>query len=1034
VKGHSEMTNDNILTEENDSDIAVIGMAGRFPGANSVDELWQTLCAGIESISFFSDQELREAGVDAALLNDPNYVRASSVLDDPALFDASFFGYTPREAQMMDPQHRLFLECAWEALEHAGYDADLYEGRIGVYGGALINTYLLWSGLLSNFVTDYLLILLGNHNDYLTTRVSYKLNLRGPSVGIQTACSTSLVAVHVACQSLLNEECDIALAGGVSVRVPHRVGYLYQEGSIVSPDGHCRAFDARAQGTVFGSGVGIVVVKRLADAIVDGDCIHAVIKGAAINNDGSSKVSYTAPSVDSQSEVIVEALANAGIGADTVTYVEAHGTGTTLGDPIEAAALTKAFRVYTDKRGFCAIGSVKTNIGHLDNAAGVAGLIKTILALEHNMIPPSLHFEEPNPEIDFENSPFYVNRVLSEWKSGAYPRRAGVTSLGAGGTNVHVVLEEAPRVEASEEPGPWQLLLLSAKTSTALDAATANLVPHLRQYPHLNLADVAYTLQVGRKAFAHRRMAVCQDRDDGVTALETMDPRRVITSFQEPIHRDVVFMFSGQGSQYVNMGLELYKTESRFREQIDLCSSALQPHLSFDLRDVLYPDGENVEEATQTLKQTLVTQPALFVFEYALAKLWMAWGVWPAALAGHSIGEYVAACLAGVFSLEDALSLVAARGRFMQDLPAGSMLAVSLSEREVQPFLNEGLSLAVINSPSLCVVSGEHDAIDDLEKRLSEKDVHCRSLHTSHAFHSEMMEPILEAFAARVGQVRLSPPQIPFVSNVTGTWITPDEAMSPSYWAWHLRRTVRFSDCMQELLKVPDRVLLEVGPGRTISTLAMRHPRKTKEHVVLSSTRHPQEQESDVAFILNTLGRLWLAGIEIDWSGFHGHGRRHRLPLPTYPFERKRYWLSAGKPLYAAASTASVSPEKPEGASLSDRSLSEQRADHAHDAASRNGIERSIADIWHECLGIEQVGVHDNFFEVGGHSLLAAQVISQLRNVFGVKLSMSSFFQAPTVAELAVCIRRAKESNADPSRDRREEIGLQEALRLLGVS
>jgi len=1000
------MKNNYISNKKNYFDIAIIGMSGRFPGANCIDEFWQNLCSGVESISFFSDEELKESGIDSALLSgDHNYIKATPVLEGAELFDASFFGYSPKEAKFMDPQHRLFLECAWEALEHAGCDTDRYEGQIGIYGGASMNTYLLFSGLIPNFFTEYLPILVGSDKDFLTTRVSYKLNLKGPSVTVQTACSTSLVAVHMACQSLLNQECDMALAGGVSIRVPHKAGYFYQKGSIFSPDGHCRAFDAKAQGTIFGSGVGIVVLKRLEDAIADRDCIHAVIKGSAINNDGSSKVDYTAPSVNSQSDVVVEALANSEVEADTISYIEAHGTGTALGDPIEIAALTKAFRTYTDKKGFCAIGSVKTNIGHLDAAAGVAGLIKTIMVLKRKMIPPSLHFEKANPEIDFKNSPFYVNSTLSEWKSHLYPRRAGVSSLGVGGTNAHVIFEEAPAVEASGKSRPCQLLLLSAKTSTSLDMATTNLVKHLKKHPHLNLADVAYTLQVGRKAFNHRRMVVCQDRDDSVTALETMDQDRVITSYQEPINRDAVFIFSGQGSQYVNMGLGLYRTESRFRESIDCCSEILQPHLSFDLRDILYPEEKDAEEAAQKLKQTFITQPALFVIEYALAKLWMTWGVHPVAMVGHSIGEYVAACLADVFSLEDALSLVATRGRLMQELPGGSMLAVPLSEKEIQSFLGGKLCLAVINGPSLCVVSGEEEAIEDLEKQLSIKNLYCRQLHTSHAFHSKMMEPILEAFTEQVKQVGLNPPKIPFLSNVTGTWITPDEAMNPSYWARHLRKTVRFSDCLQELLKEPNRVLLEVGPGYMFSMLARQHPDKKKEQIVLSSTHHPQEKKSDVAFILNTLGQLWLAGIQIDWSGFYTDDCRQRLPLPTYPFERKRYWLSAGKQESAASTEPSLS-EEVKRTSLAHRTHRDQKTDNIYDDAPRDDVEQSVANIWQKVLGVEQVRIHDNFFDLGGSSLLALQLFDQIEEVFSKKLPLATLFEAPTVEQLASIVRR----------------------------
>ncbi|MDF5732626.1 MAG: acyltransferase domain-containing protein, partial [Rhizonema sp. PD38] len=735
---------------------------------------------------------------------------------------------------------------------------------------------------------------IGNFNDYLPTRVSYKLNLKGPSYAVQSSCSTSLVAVHVACQSLLNHECDMALAGGITItnQLP-KVGYRYEKEGILSPDGHCRAFDAKAQGTIFGSGVGIVVLKRLKDALADGDCIHALIKGSAINNDGSLKAAFTAPSVDSQAEAIVEALGAAGVKAETITYLEAHGTGTPVGDPIEIKALTKAFRTSARMQGFCAIGSVKTNIGHLDAAAGIAGLIKTILALEHKQLPPSLHFKEPNPQIDFANSPFYVNTTLSEWKTGKFPRRAGVTSLGFGGTNAHIILEEAPTVESSGSSRPWQLLFLSAKTSIALETATANLAIHLKQHPDLNLADVAYTQCVGRQNFNHKRMVVCQYFDDAVKLLETLNPERVFTHFQQPCHRPVVFMFPGQGSQYVNMGRELYQTEAIFREQVDYCCELLKSYRGIDLRNVLYPSEEPTQAAIQQIKQTQFTQLALFVVEYALAKLWMAWGVCPQAMIGHSIGEYVAACLAGVFSLEDALALVAARGQMMQQMPAGDMLAVPLPEKEVQSLLGEKVSLAAINRPSLCVVSGSRSAIDELNNRLTEQGVDCRRLHTSHAFHSQMMEPIIEPFLGEIRKVNLKAPQIPFVSNVTGTWITEAEATDPSYWAKHLRQTVRFAEGIAELLQQPKRIMLEVGPGRTLSTLAKQYQKE--ELAVLTSLRHPQEQQSDVAFLLHTLGRLWLFGVQIDWSGFYTHEHRHRLPLPTYPFERQRYWIEPQK-------------------------------------------------------------------------------------------------------------------------------------------
>ena len=881
-----------------DSQIAIIGMSGRFPGAKSIGAFWNNLRDGVESITFFTNEQLIASGVTSEALDNPNYVKARPVLEDVELFDAPFFGFSPRDAECMDPQHRLFLECVWEAIENAGYDAESYKGAISVYAGANISSYLV-NNLHANpkamaLAGEYQ-SLLSNMQDSLTTRIAYKLNLKGPCYTLQTFCSTSLVAVHVACQSLLNFECDMAVSGGVSVYVPQNTGYWYQEGMIVSPDGHCRPFDAKAQGTIFGNGLGAVVLKRLEDALADGDHIEAVIIGSAANNDGSLKVSYTAPSVAGQAEVIVEALANAGVEPETITYVETHGTATALGDPTEVAALTRAFHSGTQKRGFCAIGSVKSNIGHLDAAGGVAGLIKAVLALKHKEIPPSLHFEKPNPNIDFESSPFYVNSKLSEWESDGTPRRAGVSAFGVGGTNAHVIVQEAPLPEPSSPSRPHQLLVLSAKTSSALETATKNLIAYFREHPELKLPDTAYTLQVGRKAFNHRRMIVCHNVNDAMSKLDADDQKRMFTLYQEKRNPPVAFMFSGQGAQYVNMGLEIYRTETTFQKEIDRCSDILKPHLGLDLRDILYPAEEDVEEAAHKLKQTFITQPVLFVIEYALAKLWMSWGVHPEALVGHSIGEYVAACLAGVLLLEDALSLVATRGRLIQELPRGSMLAVLLSEEEIQPFLDENLSLAAINGPSICTVSGEKEAIENLEEQLSKKNVGCRHLRTSHAFHSNMVEPILDTFAEQVKQVRLNPPQIPFVSNVTGTWITPDEAMNPSYWARHLRQTVRFSDCVQELLKEPNRVLLEVGPGQTLSTLARQHSNRPKEQIVLSSIRHPKEQRSDIAFILTTLGKLWLAGIEVDWSGFYKHEQRHRLALPTYPFERQRYWIEPAK-------------------------------------------------------------------------------------------------------------------------------------------
>ncbi|MHC0066349.1 FkbM family methyltransferase [Nostoc sp. UIC 10890] len=895
--------------------IAIIGMTGRFPGAKSIDEFWHNLRDGVESTVFFTDEELLEAGISSAVLNDPNYVKAGAILEDIELFDAAFFGFSPKEAATLDPQHRIFLESAWSALENAGYNCETYPGRIGAYAGTGWNSYLAFNIAPNRDFLESLIgqqTLIGNDKDFLTTRVSYHLNLKGPSINVQTACSTSLVATNLACQSLLNYQCDMALAGGVTTSVPQKTGYFYQHGGVLSPDGHCRAFDAKAQGTFPGYGVGIVVLKRLEDALADGDCIHAVIKGSAINNDGSLKVGYTAPSVNGQKEVIAEALALADIEPETVSYIETHGTGTALGDPIEIAALTQVFRASTDKKGFCAIGSVKTNIGHLDTASGVTGLIKTVLALKHKQIPPSLHFEQPNRQIEFANSPFYVNTTLSEWKRNGTPRRAGVSSFGLGGTNAHVILEEAPILPESSSSRPWQLLVLSAKTDSALKSATANLVDYLKQHPDLKLADVAHTLQCGRQAFEHRQTVVCHDIADAIAALQ--DPKRVLNTVQKTEERPVAFMFPGLGTQYVNMALELYQVEPTFRQQIDYCCEFLKPLLNQDLRDVLYPNRNSQQQINQEsspgvdlrkmlgrteaktdaqINQTYLAQPAVFVIEYALAQLWISWGIRPQAMIGYSIGEYVAATLAGVLSLEEGLKLIAARAEMIQQLPGGAMLAVPLSQTEISPLLSNKLSLSAVNGSSMCVVAGETDAVEALEQQLTQRGLACRRLETSHAFHSVMMEAIAPNLHELVKTFNLQAPKIPYISNVTGTWITAAEATDANYWVKHLCEPVLFAPGVQELWQQQHPILLEVGTGQTLSSFALQciENNPAINQIVLPSLRYSYDQQPDLPFLLNTLSRLWLAGFQIDWSGFYKHEHRYRIPLPTYPFERQRYWI-----------------------------------------------------------------------------------------------------------------------------------------------
>jgi len=932
------------MSKPGEFDIAIVGMAGRFPGARNLDEFWRNLAGGVESITRLSDEELLASGIPAAHLADSRYVKAAPLLDEPGHFDAGFFGYSPMEARTMDPQHRVILELAHEALENAGYDTDRYDGRVGVFAGSALNTYFMYVGLHHRLAEEYIPTLVGNDKDFLSTRISYKLNLKGPSITVQTACSTSMVAVHLACQSLLCEETDLALAGAVSVRMPHRAGYFCDAGGIVSPDGHVRAFDAKANGTVFGSGGGIVVLKRLSDALADGDTVRAVIKGSAVNNDGSAKAGYTAPSVDSQADAVAEALANAGVEADTIGYLEAHGSGTPVGDPIEVRALTKAFRTFTERRSFCAIGSVKTNVGHLDAAAAVTGIIKTVLALEHRQLPPSLHFTAANPEIDFSATPFFVNTELRDWTSDG-PRRAGVMSTGMGGTNAHVVLEEAPAPRAASSvvsgfsrtgvADAPHLLVLSAKTETALDEATDRLGAFLSTNETVRVSDVAYTLQVGRKASPHRRYLVCSNREDAVAALGAERSKRITSGRADDERRPIILLLPGLGDHYVGMAYDLYEAWPVFRQEVDRCAQLLEPHLGRDIRSILYPASQSWRKANgkgidlkrmlrksadalddrdaSALNQTMFAQPALFTIEYATARTWQAMGITPDAIVGHSMGEYVAACLAGVLSLEDALRLIATRAQLVNALPRGAMLAVTLAEDELLPILPNDLSISLINGPRLCVVAGPVDAVARFEKTLEEAGIIARRVQNAHAFHSSMLDPIVPALEAEVRKAHLDEPKVPYISNVTGTWITPGEATSPTYWTMHATRTARFNDALREVWRFQNPILLEAGPGRTLAVLAMQHPDRQRvvDALSVSSIRHHYDQQSDVEYLWHSIGRVWLTGAEIKWDGVPADEPRRRVPLPTYPFERKPHGLepvrSADSPPGHAPAAASSS-------------------------------------------------------------------------------------------------------------------------------
>ncbi|WP_433260472.1 SDR family NAD(P)-dependent oxidoreductase [Actinosynnema sp. CS-041913] len=862
--------------------IAIIGMAARVPGAGDLDRFWRNLVDGVESITFYTREEQLALGVTEDELADPSWVSAAPVIDKLEHFDAELFGMTPREAELANPQHRLFLETSHSALEDAGYDPARYPGAIGVYAGTGADHYQ-WTNLFRNAelwqrAAGNLGISSSNYPDYVATLVSYKLNLRGPSLTVHTACSTSLVATHLAVEALRNGECDMALAGGVCVELPHGKGYQGMEG-YTSPDGHCRPFDARANGTLWGSGVGVVLLKRLSDAVADGDHVRGVVLGNAINNDGSAKVGFSAPSVEGQVECVAQALAVADVDPRTVGYVEAHGTGTALGDPIEVAALSGAYTQGTADRQWCALGSVKSNLGHLSQAAGVIGLIKTVLALEHRLIPATINFESVNPAIDLEDSPFHIATTLSKWEAGETPRRAAVSSFGIGGTNAHLILEEAPApAETRRAARPAHLLQVSAQTETALSAAVDRLAAHLTENPDGDLTDIAHTLRVGRTARAHRAVVVAADAEAAVKAL-----RKPITGHAAGSPPRVAFLFTGQGGQYAGMGAELYDTEPVFRDVVDECAAILEPALGLDIRTLMFTAGSD-----DTLGQTRYTQPALFVLEYALAALWRHWGVEPAAMIGHSIGEYVAATLAGVFELADALRLVAVRGRLMQSVPEGSMLAVPLDESEVADRLTgTGCAVATVNGPGACVVSGPTDAVTALAESYKEQGVSCRVLRTSHAFHSPMMDPILDEFTAAVAAVPRRAPRLRFLSNVTGLPITDEQATDPAYWATHLRRPVRFGACVAALLADGGAwALVECGPGRQLSGLARRQV-PAGAMAPLPSLPGPGERIGDVATLCAAVGRLWVAGVEP--VGFGAPGRR--VSLPTYPYQRKRHWV-----------------------------------------------------------------------------------------------------------------------------------------------
>ncbi|RYZ40917.1 MAG: amino acid adenylation domain-containing protein [Myxococcaceae bacterium] len=990
------------VTPERSGRIAIIGLAGRFPGAPDLESLWSLLVEGREGLSRFSKEELVAAGVDPKLMEDPAYVRASGVLEDAEFFDAPFFGYSPQDARLMDPQLRLFLECAWEALEGAGYDPRRLSEKAGVFAGAGVPRYWLEQvasryGSLSVASESYRSIL-GNPWQFLATTTAYQLGLRGPALTVQTACSTSLVSIHLACQSLRAGECELALAGGVSLFGSGPTGYLHEEGSITSPDGHCRPFDVRARGTVPSSGVGLVVLKRLEDALRDGDTVHAVIRGSAINNDGNGKVGFTAPGVEGQRDVITRAHEAAGVDPRHITYVEAHGTATPLGDPLEVQALRLAFGDREDGAPACALGSLKSNVGHLDSAAGVAGLLKATLALEHRFIPGTVHFEHSPPDMELEQSPFVVSREGHAWMlPEGLPRLAAVSAFGIGGTNAHVVLEEAPPARAkTDAPEGETVLVLSARSEEALDAASRRLANHLEQHPTQALADVAYTSREGRTAFEYRRSLVCRNPAEAIAKLRSNGPSR-----RAPRHvPEVVFLFPGTGTQEVGMGAAWYRRSPVYREALDQSLGFFGRDLERELRAVLFAEDADRARAEEAVSAPSVGMAAIFSTEYALARMLLAWNVQPTALMGHSLGEYTAACLSGVLSLEEAVALVELRGRLCDALPPSGMLAVPLSESVLVQELPADLSLAAVNGPGQCVLSGTVEALDAFATRLLSKGVRTKRLPRASGFHSALVEPAMQPLTALASSMDPKVPGIPLVSNVTGTWMDAATARDPSYWARHLRHTVRFYRGLDLLLEGRERILVEVGPGRILSTLALLHPQAGSHRLILPTLGVPVGRrtapESDEQSLLGAVGHLWTAGVPVDWSAMRGGVPRRRVSLPTYPFERKRYSLAAMQPRPSEV--------------LAPAPVTERKVLH------REGVRATVEAIWKDLLGEESLTPDSHFFELGGTSLLVVQLTRELKSKLSVGLSLHAVLEHPTLGGLTQALLSELEKTGRPFR------------------
>ncbi|MBX2857830.1 MAG: amino acid adenylation domain-containing protein [Cellvibrionaceae bacterium] len=987
--------------------VAIVGMAGRFPGANSLDKFWQCMMEGVDCTRELSREEVINSGVDPAVADDAAYIKRAALLDDIDLFDAGFFDCLPTEAALMDPQIRLFLECVQHAFDNAGCDPERYEGSIGVYAGAGLNNYLL-KNLMRNpgyfeDVLDFQKII-ANDKDFLATQVNYKFNLSGPGLSVQTACSTSLVAIQLAYQGLLTYQCDVAISGGTHLRTPRSKGMLFKEGEIYSPDGLCRPFDKSAAGTVFGEGVGVVVLKRLEDALEQRDHIYGVIRGAALNNDGSQKVSYAAPSVKGQAEVIAMAQTLAGVDAEQIGYVEAHGTGTKLGDPVEIRALSQAFRRSTTKKNYCALGSGKSMIGHLDVAAGVAGLMRATLALHHKTFPATLHFNEPNPELKLEDSPFLIRAQAREWHSPQQPRMAAVSSFGVGGTNAHAIIQEAPPKETVPSKKNCHLLTLSAKTATALEQQCASLAAHFKSRPTLSLADAAYTLQQGRRQFNYRRVFACHSLEDAIAKLEAAPLAATLSAEVNTGSQCALFMFSGQGAQHVNMCRDLYHAEPVFKQCIDSCARAVEDIIGFDFSEVVFSQPSD-SQLEQRLKQTQLAQPCLYAVECAFAKLWQSLNVQPEAMIGHSIGEFAAAHIAGVFSLADGARIVATRGKLMQQMAPGAMLSLRNAADDVAAVLaDRNVSVVVVNGPELTVVGGTLEDIEQLKSELEAEDIPCSVLHTSHAFHSSMMQAAVQPFVAEVASYTLHPPQIPFISNLSGEWITAQQATSPEYWGKHLRSPVQFAAGIHKLCSEKNGILLELGPNQVLTMLCREQTAAVKKRSVIASARHPKQSADDVAYFYRAFGGLWAHGMPVDFSALYADEPRHKIPLPGYAFERQSYWIDAALPADLAAGAPFPALQKnapPASAPL--RPVCEENC------AEQQSVKHFIVDLWQQMLGCKQLTEQDNFFDLGGHSLVATQMLSVLQKRIGKKIPIEYLNGSENLAQFC----KAVESLAD---------------------